>query len=434
MTAIASDAPFDMQGDATEDQRVGRAMRAFATDFGRTAATYMEACIHCGACAKACHFYTATEDPKYTPILKIEPFKQAYKREAGPLAFVFKTLGLKPKVTLAELQEWQELIYDSCTMCGRCTLICPMSIDIAALVRMARHGMNAAGLAPQELRDRTDAQARGALPGAGAAEFAARVAALSAEHGVPMPLDKPKADVLLCASQAELTQYADAMVANARILNRMGVDWTYDSAGFETSNWGIVTGDEAWQREASARIVAAAERIGAHTVVLPECGHDYQALRWEAANALERPLPFKVLHIVEMMAEGVRSGALKLRSIDKTVAFHDPCQVSRRGGAQEAPRVVMAALGLELKVIAEPEELNWCCGGGGGVIDIRRADALRLKAFEIKKRQLDGAGAEILATSCASCRRQFDDGGRQLKWDRTVESLVVLTAANLVEE
>ena len=139
MTDIAMDsAPvsrFDAQGDYTDDQRVERAMRNFAKDFGRTAALYMEACIHCGACAKACHFYTATEDPKYTPILKIEPFKQAYKREAGPLAFFYKAFNLKPKVTADELQEWQELLYDSCTLCGRCTLICPMGIDIADLVR-----------------------------------------------------------------------------------------------------------------------------------------------------------------------------------------------------------------------------------------------------------------------------------------------------------
>ncbi|MFB6259707.1 MAG: 4Fe-4S dicluster domain-containing protein, partial [Thiohalorhabdaceae bacterium] len=29
----------------------------------------------------------------------------------------------------------------SCTVCGRCTMVCPMGIDIAGLVSQARHGM-----------------------------------------------------------------------------------------------------------------------------------------------------------------------------------------------------------------------------------------------------------------------------------------------------
>lgn len=440
MTDIAMDAPggaarFDTQGTLNDDQRVTRAMRNFAKDFGRMTATYMEACIHCGACAKACHFYIATEDPKYTPILKLEPFKQAYKREAGPLAFFYKALGLKPKVTADELRDWQELLYDSCTMCGRCTLICPMSIDIATLVRMARHGMSEAGLAPQELHERAAKQGGPeGLPGASPAEFVARATALGAAQGVEMRIDRPKADVMLCTSQAELTQYGDAMVATARILNRMGLDWTYSTAGYETSNYGIVSGDEAWQRAASEKLIAAATALGASTVVLPECGHDYQALRWEAANVHGAKLPFRVLHIAELMAEGIQSGALKFRPVGGSITFHDPCQLSRRGGAAEAPRVVMEALGLTLREPHSERELNWCCGGGGGVIDIRRADHLRYKAFEIKMNQLDDTGADRYATACASCRRQFDDAGAHFNWDKTVESLVVLAANNLSEE
>ena len=64
----------------------------------------MESCVHCGNCAEACHFYAATGNPKYTPIWKIEPFKQAYKREISPFSFFIRTLNLKPRVTAAELQ------------------------------------------------------------------------------------------------------------------------------------------------------------------------------------------------------------------------------------------------------------------------------------------------------------------------------------------
>ena len=115
---------YDTQGDLSDAERLDTAMLHFVKDFGTAAATYLDACVHCGMCAEACHYYRATGDARYTPIWKLEPFKQAYKREAGPFAFFYRLFGLKKKVTIEELEEWQHLLYDSCTICGRCSLVC----------------------------------------------------------------------------------------------------------------------------------------------------------------------------------------------------------------------------------------------------------------------------------------------------------------------
>jgi len=115
-----------------DDGQVELAMRGFVSEFGPTAALALESCVHCGRCAEACQFYVQTGEAKYTPIHKIEPFKQAYEREVSAFAFAYRMLGMVPKVTGPELESWQSLIYDSCNMCGRCSLICPMGIDIAA--------------------------------------------------------------------------------------------------------------------------------------------------------------------------------------------------------------------------------------------------------------------------------------------------------------
>ena len=101
-------APFDRQGDLPDAERVQNAMRSFVADFGATAATHMSSCVRCGLCAEACHFYVQTGDPKYTPIHKLKPFEQAYNREVGPFAPLYRWLGLSRKVTIEELQEWEE--------------------------------------------------------------------------------------------------------------------------------------------------------------------------------------------------------------------------------------------------------------------------------------------------------------------------------------
>jgi Fe-S oxidoreductase len=422
----------DKQGDATDAERGAAALQAFMKDMTRSAATYMESCIRCGHCAEACHFYVTSGDPQYTPIWKLEPFRQAWKREAGPFSWFFKGLGKKRSVDANQLRQWQELLYDSCTMCGRCTLACPMGIDIAGLVAQARHGMFAAGLVPHELWAVAErAEREGSPLGATPKVLKERIEWLSDEHEVDIALDRPQADVLVTLSSIELMKYPKSLVALAKILNRLGVPWTFRSDGYEATNFGLFSGNLDWQRDMSLRIVNAAIASGAKTLILPECGHAYGALRWQGANMYGKPLPFRVLHISEFLAEAVRDGRLALQPMRESITFHDPCQVSRRGGATGAPRDVLAALGADLREMPPAGDANWCCGGGGGVVTLHRADEHRHRAFEIKMRQVEATGAERLATSCSNCRLTFDDGQAHFKWDHRMESLLELVAEHL---
>ncbi len=410
---------YDKQGDATDAERSAAAIQAFLRDMTRSSTTYMESCIHCGHCAEACHFYVTSGDPQYTPIWKLELFKRAYK---------------KRKVTADQLRQWQELLYDSCTMCGRCTLACPMGIDIAGLVGQARHGMFAAGLVPHELWAVAErAEREGSPLGATPRVLKERIEWLSDEHEVAIALDRPQAEVLVTLSSIELMKYPQSLVALAKILNRLGTSWTFRSDGYEATNFGLFSGNLAWQRDMSMKLIDAAIACGAKTLVLPECGHAYGAMRWQGANLYGKPLPFRVLHVSELLAEAVREGRLALKPMAGSVTFHDPCQVSRRGGATSAPREVLASLKADLKEMLPAGDANWCCGGGGGVVTLHRADGHRYRAFEIKMQQVEAAGAERLATSCSNCRLSFDDGRAHYKWDRKMESLLELVADQLAD-
>lgn len=425
---------YDKQGGMSDHERVEIAMRSFVRDFGATAATYMESCIHCGMCAEACHYYVQTNDPQYTPIWKLEPFKQAYMREAGPFAFFYRSFNLKPRVSAEELERWQELIYDSCTMCGRCTLICPMGIDIAALVSLARHGMFKAGLVPHELWAVAErAEREGSPLGATPKVFKDRIEWLADEHEIKIPVDKDVADVLVSMSSIEIMKYPESIVATAKVLNALGENWTIRLDGYEATNFGMLSGNAQWQKDMSMRVINAAIKCNAKLLILPECGHAYGALRWQGANMYGKPLPFEVLHISEFLADNVRNGRLKVKKVDKSVTFHDPCQISRRGGATRAPREVLGKLGVDLREMNPTADLNWCCGGGGGVVTIHRADNLRYKVFQIKMKQVDDSGAEMLVMSCSNCRQTFDDGQAHFKWDKTAHSLLELVADNIAE-
>ncbi len=425
---------YDKQGDLPDGERAARAVRQFVRDFGATAATWLESCIHCGQCAEACHYYVQTGEAKYTPVWKLEPFKQAYKREAGPFAPLYRALNLKRDVSAAELESWQELIYDSCTLCGRCSLICPMGIDLASLISQARHGMAKAGLVPHELWAVAErASVEGSPLGATPKVFRERCEWLADEHNVAIHVDLPEADILVSMSSIEIMKYPDSIVATARILNYLGTSWTFRTDGYEATNFGMLSGNTDWQRESSLRLINAAVACKAKRLILPECGHAYGALRWQGANVYGQPLPFEVEHISEFLAREMQAGHLPVKPMPASVTFHDPCQISRRGGATQAPRVVLDKLGVDLHEMEMHGNLNWCCGGGGGVVTIHRADALRYKVFQLKMRQVEDTGASMLVSSCSNCRQTFDDGQAHFHWDKTMHSLLELVADHLIE-
>ena len=424
---------FDRQGDQSDEARVDAAMRTFVSEFGITAAVHIESCVKCGLCAEACHFYRTTGDPKYTPIHKLEPFRRAYFREASPLAPLMRKFGLIRKPTIDDLERWQELLYDSCTMCGRCTLVCPMGIDIAELVKEARHGMFVAGLVPERLALMDRAARQWGSPATPGEDLPDILDEVSKQYGVPIPCDLERADILVTAAPAELSDHTKALAAAAKILNRTGERWTMHQGGFDASNIGFNNGDLELQEKLTRALVDTAVRIGAKTVLLPECGHAYGAARWEAARWYGSALPVRIIHMTEFLDEMIAAGRIRVKPIGESATFHDPCQIVRRGGLEAAARRVVAALGFKLVELEDHGLTGFCCGGGGGVVSNLRAAPLRAGVFEMKRQQVDATGAKRFVTSCGQCRITLETGARNAKWDKPVESLLELVADNLAD-
>ena len=418
----------------SDQERVDAARETFVRKLDADMGSELESCIHCGHCASACHYYVSTQDPKYVPIRKLDLLKRVYRREISPIRWLHRLYT--SDITAGELQQWQELVYDSCTECGRCSMVCPMGINIASMVNVMRQGMANAGLVPPEMMALEQEQcARGSIFGVGSEEMPQIVQQLSESHGVDIPLNKDRADILVTTSGLDLLLYHDALIATAKIMNHLGENWTLRSDGFEAANFGLLSGYEKLQKAAAERIIGAAEACGAKTVIIPECGHAYPSMRWDAANEHGKPLSFKVLAISEYLGHQVKSGRLKLNPLDadKKVTFHDPCKLARHSGSIDEPRWLLEALGVDFREADSSKEMNWCCGGGAGVFLIGTAAELRQKAFGIKAQQVDATGADSVVITCGSCRLNFMAGAQKAHWDKGIESLVELVAAALPE-
>ena len=415
----------------SDAERVTRAKAVMRAKTDRGLALDLEACVSCGYCSEACHFYQSTQDPKYSPSRKLDLLRRVHARETSAFAPLKRLFT--PDITVDDLKEWQELVYDACTECGRCSLVCPMGINTARGVNVMREALFEAGLAPLELLAVAQEQAgRGTVFGVGPKELQQTLEALRAQ-GISIPLDEPTADVMLVSTVIDVLLYQDALAATARILNHLGVRWTMRSAGFEAANFGLLSGSEALQKAASKRLVDEALAIGAKTVILPECGHAYPALRWEGRLDNGQPLPFEVLAVSEYVGREITSGRLQLLPGDpgRKITYHDACKLARHGGVMHEPRDALKALGMDFIETTPTAEQNWCCGGGAGVFLINRAEGLRHKAWEIKREQINATGADTVVVSCASCRLNFMAGAEADQWPTKIDSVVEMVARQL---
>ena len=421
---------YEQMSDA---ERVRRAKETFTSKLDGRMAVDLETCIHCGMCAEACHFYEATENEAYAPVRKLEPLRRFYRRELSPFRWFFRPFTRD--LSIDDLREWQPLVFDACTDCGRCDMMCPMGISLSPMIKVMRAGLASAGMVPDELQALNDEQQNhGTVFGVGADELRQHVTEL-AQFGFEIPLDKQQADVLVLTTAVEVRLFGETLVATAKIMQKLGVNWTLLSDAFEATNVGLISGSSKAQQKATAKIVAHAKACGATTVIVPETGHAYQALRWEGANDVGEALPFEVLALSEFLAREIKSGQLKLQppKSGSSATYHDPCRLGRLSGVYEEPRQVLEALGLELRETAANRRENHCCGGGCAEYVIERSAPLRQKAFEIKKRQFDQADADVVITTCANCRVNLLIGAENSGWTKPIEGLAERVAARLAD-
>ena len=412
--------------------RVQRAIDTLIAETNADEAVWLESCIRCGQCTNACHFFQAMQDTKYAPMRKMNLYRRVYQREMGPFRWWYRLVTSPAK--LADLEGLQELVFDSCSECGRCAMVCPMGIDIASLVHHCRSALVAAELVPPELAAlREEQKHHGTVFGASPEALLRTVGIIQAQYGVPIPVDKEKAEVMVLSSAVDLMGNGNGLLATARVMNHLGVDWTVCTGGFESANFGLLSGDMALWKKQVDPIVATAARIGAKTLVIAECGHAYPALRWNPMLASGK-LPFEMMYMSEYLGRQAKAGRLHLKPLKGRVTYHDPCKTGRRGGAFDEPRAVLKAMGADLVEMPANREFNWCCGGGAGIFLLERATELRDRSFKIKMDQVNATGAGAVVVSCASCRLNFEAGRVKNDWNKQVRSLVELVADHLIDD
>ena len=378
----------------------------------------MDACTRCGECVAWCPTFGENRQELTHPLGKIAQMRAWVERHYGLRA---RLLGRRP-IGDGEVATYSQGVY-SCTLCGRCSQVCPVQIDTRALWIAMREQLVEQGSHPAALED-----------------LRARVASHRNIAGEDNSLrlawsdNLPESPEGLAARPADLVYFVGCVSALypqaysipqslTHILRRLDVDFTtLGSAEWCCGFPLIIAGMGAEARTLAWHNVEAVRALGARTLVTtcPSCLHTW---RRTYPRIIGEPLGFEVRHATEVLADLVAAGALQLGPFDRPLTYHDPCDLGRNGGIYEAPRRVLRAIpGLQLREMKDSRGLALCCGGGG---DVEMGDA-SLTAAVARRRlaQAQEVGAEVIASACQQCKRTLAAAARRDKASLRVLDIV----------
>jgi Fe-S oxidoreductase len=421
---------------------VGRALEVLRERLDRRTAAFLNACVRCGLCAETCHVYLAHPEPDSAPAAKVERLARLFRRYHTVLGRLTPGLVGAEPMTEDALQALATAAFGRCTLCGRCALNCSVGLDPASILRFARTVLGAAGLVPQGIRANIEAaQATGNTMSISPEDVRETIAWLEedlrqtiGDPEVCMPVDRKGSRVLYALNPRELKFFPLSISAAGAIFHAARESWTLTSTDFDITNYGYFAGDIEAQRAIASRLIGRAQELGVQELVVAECGHGYRTLRWEAPEWLGRPLPFAVKSFVEVMAEYLAAGRLRLdpsRNLDP-VTLHDPCNLVRNGGVIEEPRYLLRHAVTTFVEMTPNRENNYCCGGGGGLLAASEHTSKRLGSGKVKADQIRATGAKVVVSPCHNCIDQLMELNRHYALGVEVKTLGEVVADALL--
>ena len=223
---------------------------------------------------------------------------------------------------------------------------------------------------------------------------------------------------------------AGATCAAARVFHRAGLDFGILYEGEHNSgNDARLAGEEGLFETLRDKNLRSFAKAHFDEVVTTD-PHSFHALKHEyrATNGART-----VRHHTQLLSEMILGGELPLRrKLRMTVTYHDPCYLGRYNAIFNAPRKVMAALGLELVEMPQNRTFAYCCGAGGGRIWMEDPPAFKEHPALTRVREAASLqGVHTLVVVCPKDLVMFRDAIRRTGLE---DKLEVKELSELVEE
>lgn len=400
-------------------------------------------CMKCGNCMAVCPIYKETGRESSVARGKLS-LMEAVLKGTLPISSAFDTVMAK------------------CLNCKSCTSKCPCGVKADELILRGRQAaVKSRGLHPIKknvfrlLRNRQLFDFALKMGGTfGPLTFKKIPGKMAAVSRFPMPgMDASRATAPISSSPLR-SQYPEVIsVANAKLkvgfFTGCTINYMYTDVGeavinvLRENNVDIVipktqhccgtpvyvSGDFDLAREMAKKTIATFESYQLDYII-GACGSCTEALKeyphWlqddkEWKSRAEK-LAKKTFEISEFLVDVLDFRKDTLGPVNATVTMHDPCHMVRGLKITKQPRAVLKAIpGLNF---VEMKDCDRCCGSGGS-FSLANYELSR-KINDKKVANIANTKADIVATSCGTCRMHLQDGILQNHMDQNVVHTVQL--------
>jgi Fe-S oxidoreductase len=407
-----------------EDTRFGVTT---VTDFSWKQVLDLYTCTECGRCRKLCPT-TITNKPLQPVLLTRSLRDQVYQEQKQIIADPGDngspaTAELIPDVIDPETV-W------ACTTCRWCERACPLEISyVDKLVDMRRYLMLEKAEFPEEAQSALKGYEVNGNPWQLAAE---ERAAWSTELEVPLVAEAgDDYDYLFFVGSPGSYDDNGKKVSQALVKITRAAGIKLAILGPEELSSGEAArrlGNEYLYQTLAMQNIETMNGYGVKKIVT-NCPHAFNTLKHEYPDLGGS---YEVLHGTQLVAGLVRAGKIKLtRSLDRDVAFHDPCYLGRTNGEFHAPRFLLNAIpGLRVREAELSREQSMCCGAGGGRMWLEEKLGERIN--QARYAQLKASGATDVCVACPYCYSMLSDAQRETgDEDRKTYDVIQLVAEAL---
>ncbi len=377
--------------------------------FSRSLSVMLDSCTRCGACADSCHSYLGTEDYYNIPAARAGLFRKVFDRHFSLKGKLTKIFCGKNAIDSETVRKWAEYFYQ-CNVCRRCAISCPFGIDTGEVTIAARNILTHLGIAPHFMvsigrNELITGNNTGILKPAIIDSCSFLEEELREETGldIRIPVDKYQAEVLYVPSSSELFTNVETLLGAAKMFHFLGLDWTLSSNILEAANYGFLF-DMDIMKKHNRRLRIAAAAVGAKLVVQGECGHGWRVARM-FSEGVNGPVPFRLTHILELAAANL--SRLNIAKLPVRATLHDPCNYGRGSGLVDPPREIMRSCVEEFVEMSPNREMNFCCGGGSGLLMDEMKDIRMLLGKKKAEQLMAIMPLDYIALPCASCKAQM---------------------------
>jgi Fe-S oxidoreductase len=401
----------------------------------------LNACVNCGACAEACHYYCSEKKPEHIPANRIKVLARVLNEYFHPIKSRIGLGSTKDPLTNPKIEDLYKAAFENCTICGNCALTCPMGINTGEIMYMARALLFGLGKLPSGLIGPVNTTLEtGNYLGLSKEDFIDTIEWLAEEmeedmgEGFTLPIDVKDAKVLYIPHPLTLRDLPFLLMDELKILAAAKENFTLSTDGFDVVNYAFYQGSKENAAQVATSPIKAREILNSQSLALAPCGHGYRVLRHEVEKIQGERFDFPVYTFVELIDQYIQNGQLRLKKdvFEGPITYHDPCNIGRRGGVIDEPRRVIKALTSNFVEMTPTGVHNYCCGGGGGLASTGELGHIRQRMGKIKGDQIRQTGAKTVITGCFNCKNQIRDIAENYDLDYQVKSIVEVVASSII--